>query len=345
MRTASSSARSRAREDVRDCLVARDGPVARRPRGGRRRRDEQPAARGAAARAPARSRDPLDPRQRRHARSARSRDGRVRRGGARSCRRSPARSRARGHGVALARDDAARARPGSARDPVPRRRRARCARFSRRSTTRRHARRRPPSERSCVRSGRAVRRRSPRLRGDDDPSCSSPGPRRVGRWTSDGARRRGGRAAGARRATRRTTRSRPARTAYWRRSVADQPLAGRRIVVTRPEAKPLADELERLGAEVTIVPLIEIRPAEDRRALEDAVARIATYDWIVLTSVNGVAAVGEGLRRARRAARRGRRSGHRRRDPRARSRAGVRRHARVRGHRRRASASSRACAC
>ena len=77
--------------------------------------------------------------------------------------------------------------------------------------------------------------------------------------------------------------------------MADQPLAGRRIVVTRPEAKPLADELERLGAEVTIVPLIEIRAPEDRRALEDAVARMPDYDWIVLTSVNGVAAVSAGL--------------------------------------------------
>lgn len=77
--------------------------------------------------------------------------------------------------------------------------------------------------------------------------------------------------------------------------MAEQPLAGRRIVVTRPEAKALAEELERLGAEVTIVPLIEIRPAEDRRGLEDAVARMGTYDWVVLTSVNGVAPVGPGL--------------------------------------------------
>lgn len=44
-----------------------------------------------------------------------------------------------------------------------------------------------------------------------------------------------------------------------------------------------------------MVPLIEIRPAEDRRALEEAVARLSTYDWIVLTSVNGVAAVRDGL--------------------------------------------------
>ena len=74
----------------------------------------------------------------------------------------------------------------------------------------------------------------------------------------------------------------------------NQPLYGVRIVVTRPESKSLADELERLVAEVTIVPLIEIRPAEGR-ALEDAIDTMASYDWVVLTSVNGVAAVAKGL--------------------------------------------------
>jgi uroporphyrinogen-III synthase len=74
----------------------------------------------------------------------------------------------------------------------------------------------------------------------------------------------------------------------------NQPLYGVRIVITRPEAKPLADELEHLGAEVTVVPLIEIRPAEGR-ALEDAIDTMGTYDWVVLTSVNGVAAVAQGL--------------------------------------------------
>ena len=74
----------------------------------------------------------------------------------------------------------------------------------------------------------------------------------------------------------------------------NQPLYGRRIVITRPEAKALAEELERLGAEVTIVPLIEIHPAEGR-GLEEAVESLASYDWIVLTSVNGVAALASGL--------------------------------------------------
>jgi len=76
--------------------------------------------------------------------------------------------------------------------------------------------------------------------------------------------------------------------------VINQPLYGRRIVITRPEAKPLAEELQRLGAEVTIVPLIEIHPAEGR-ALEEAVESFSSYDWIVLTSVNGVVAVASAL--------------------------------------------------
>ena len=77
--------------------------------------------------------------------------------------------------------------------------------------------------------------------------------------------------------------------------MADRPLEGIRIVVTRPEAKPLAEELERLGAEVSLVPLIEIRPAEDPGPLNDAAERLAEYHWIVFTSVNAVSAVGARL--------------------------------------------------
>ena len=77
--------------------------------------------------------------------------------------------------------------------------------------------------------------------------------------------------------------------------MTEKPLTGRRIVVTRPESRPLGAALEALGAEVSIVPLIEIRPVEDPRALDAAVADLATYDWVVFTSVNGVAAVGERL--------------------------------------------------
>ena len=78
--------------------------------------------------------------------------------------------------------------------------------------------------------------------------------------------------------------------------MSESPLAGKRVVVTRPESKALADSLELLGAEVSIVPLIEIRPVEDPRELDAAVKKLSDYDWVVFTSVNGVAAVGERLR-------------------------------------------------
>jgi uroporphyrinogen III methyltransferase/synthase len=79
--------------------------------------------------------------------------------------------------------------------------------------------------------------------------------------------------------------------------VPDQPLEGRRIVVTRPreQATELAERLERLGAVVSVVPLIEIGPTEDPRALDAALDDPGSYDWIVFTSANGVAAVAERL--------------------------------------------------
>lgn len=75
----------------------------------------------------------------------------------------------------------------------------------------------------------------------------------------------------------------------------DRSLAGRRVAVTGSDVRALVDELARLGAEVAVVPLIEILPAEDRDALEDAIANVAEYDWIVLTSANGVAAIAPAL--------------------------------------------------
>lgn len=71
------------------------------------------------------------------------------------------------------------------------------------------------------------------------------------------------------------------------------PLAGRRIAVTRPreQGAALAAALERLGATVALVPLVEIVPADDSTELDHAVRKLARYDWVVFTSVNGVAAV------------------------------------------------------
>src|SRR2546430_10502799 len=63
------------------------------------------------------------------------------------------------------------------------------------------------------------------------------------------------------------------------------PLAGRRIVVTRPreQAGELARALEALGAEVLALPTIRIVPLPDLTALRTAPTGPAAYDWIVFT--------------------------------------------------------------
>lgn len=68
------------------------------------------------------------------------------------------------------------------------------------------------------------------------------------------------------------------------------PLSGRRIVVTRARAQAGAftRALEALGAEAIEFPTIEIAAPKSYRGLDDAIANIAVYDWIVFTSVNGV---------------------------------------------------------
>jgi uroporphyrinogen III methyltransferase / synthase len=71
----------------------------------------------------------------------------------------------------------------------------------------------------------------------------------------------------------------------------DRPLLGRRVVVTRAreQAGALADGLRRLGAVPVEVPVVEIAgPADGGGALADAAARMASFDWVVLTSANGV---------------------------------------------------------
>jgi len=76
-----------------------------------------------------------------------------------------------------------------------------------------------------------------------------------------------------------------------------RPLAGRHIAITRPpsQAGPLAEQLEALGARVTALPAIRIEPSEDTAVLDAAVRELETYDWLIFTSVNGVAAFAERL--------------------------------------------------
>lgn len=69
-----------------------------------------------------------------------------------------------------------------------------------------------------------------------------------------------------------------------------QPLAGRRIVVTRAaaQAAALVGRLRELGADAIELPAIEIRPPADWTELDAAIARLHEYDWLVFTSANGV---------------------------------------------------------
>jgi uroporphyrinogen III methyltransferase/synthase len=68
------------------------------------------------------------------------------------------------------------------------------------------------------------------------------------------------------------------------------PLFGKRIVITRDrrQAAELAEPLESLGAEALLLPVIEIREAADPAPLDAAIANLASYDWLIFTSVNGV---------------------------------------------------------
>jgi uroporphyrinogen III methyltransferase / synthase len=69
-----------------------------------------------------------------------------------------------------------------------------------------------------------------------------------------------------------------------------RPLQGARVMVTRPaaEADPLCERLRTLGAEVIVQPAICISPPPDWQPVDDALARLERFDWLVFSSANGV---------------------------------------------------------
>lgn len=83
----------------------------------------------------------------------------------------------------------------------------------------------------------------------------------------------------------------------------DKPLSGRRIVVTRARAQASAftRALADLGAEAVEFPTIEIVPPASYAGLDRAIENLAAYDWIIFTSVNGVACFSARLAHLRRA--------------------------------------------
>lgn len=83
-----------------------------------------------------------------------------------------------------------------------------------------------------------------------------------------------------------------------------QPLAGRRIVVTRAQeqAGGLVARLRELGAEPVVCSTITFAPPDDPAPLDAAIARIEQYDWVIVTSANGARALLERMRTLGRAA-------------------------------------------
>src|SRR5271155_4364727 len=78
-------------------------------------------------------------------------------------------------------------------------------------------------------------------------------------------------------------------------SAVSHSLSGIRVLVgrARHQASALSSELRRLGAEVIEVPFIEIRKPKSFQPLDDALRNLGSYNWLILTSVNGVEAMWE----------------------------------------------------
>ncbi len=70
----------------------------------------------------------------------------------------------------------------------------------------------------------------------------------------------------------------------------NRPLFGRRILVTRArqQASNLLKALSDLGAECVSFPTIDITAPENWAPVDEAIAALDRYDWLVFTSVNGV---------------------------------------------------------
>jgi uroporphyrinogen-III synthase len=75
--------------------------------------------------------------------------------------------------------------------------------------------------------------------------------------------------------------------------MATSVLQGVRIIVTRAQhqSASLAQMLHDRGADVEEIPTIEIRPPADFAPFDSALRQLTAYDWLVLTSANGVEAL------------------------------------------------------
>jgi hydroxymethylbilane synthase len=84
-------------------------------------------------------------------------------------------------------------------------------------------------------------------------------------------------------------------TVHQASPAAKSPLAGKRIVITRPEeqASELVAALRAQNAQPLLIPTIRIAPLADLAPLDQAIAHVGQYDWLLFTSANAVTIFGE----------------------------------------------------
>lgn len=80
-----------------------------------------------------------------------------------------------------------------------------------------------------------------------------------------------------------------------------RPLAGVRVLVgrARHQAGALSGELRQLGASVIEIPFIDIRKPRSFKPLDSSLKNLSRYEWLILTSANGVEAMWDRIRKLR----------------------------------------------
>lgn len=70
----------------------------------------------------------------------------------------------------------------------------------------------------------------------------------------------------------------------------NRPLLGKKIMITRAhdQSSAFAKRLKSLGADVIEFPTIEISPPSSWKKVDNAIANLESFDWIIFTSANGV---------------------------------------------------------
>jgi uroporphyrinogen III methyltransferase / synthase len=73
-------------------------------------------------------------------------------------------------------------------------------------------------------------------------------------------------------------------------NINPQPLLNKTVLVTRSagQSSQFSDLLQQAGANVIEMPALVIRPPSSWSELDQAIANLASFDWLILTSTNGI---------------------------------------------------------